>query len=196
MKRNVRSVEQYVAYTTSIKRFEVKIKKGITIFLFAVGMTSTAAPIFDIGLQRDQTAEITLVQQYDALREETPIITLSLRDNITSNSDKLYQSLLMHGGGLLSTEQKTGFNQVANQLQTLNITDVFVRYNETEHHITFDLLLENNLILHLTQYYNQPSDQLVYSIEKNDLFVKAGYTPIEGFGRFIARVIDEVVLSL
>ena len=195
MNKNVKSVEQYVAYNSNRKRFEVKINKVLTIFLFSVGMTAaTAETVYNLGLPKNEATEITLVQQ-DVVKEEIPAINLSLRDNITGVTDRLQASLMIHRGGLLPNNQISGFKQVASQLQDLKVTDAFVRYNETEHHISYDLLLDNDLILHLTQYFDQPSDQLVYSIERDDSFIKVGYAPIEGFGRFIEEVIDEVAAA-
>ena len=194
MNKNVKSVEQYVAYTSNRKRFEVKINKVLTIFLFSVGMTTASAEtVYNLGLSKDEAAEITLIQQQDVVKEEVPVITLSLRDNITDVSDRLQSSLKIHRGGLLSREQVSAFKQVVKQLQDLKVVDAFVRYNETEHHISYDLLLDDDLILHLTQYFDQPSDQLVYSIERNDSFIKAGFSPIDGFGGFIAEIIDSVL---
>ena len=64
MNKNVKSVEQYVAYNSNRKRFEVKINKVLTIFLFSVGMTAaTAETVFNLGLPKDEAAEITLMQQ-------------------------------------------------------------------------------------------------------------------------------------
>ena len=194
MNKNVKSVEQYVAYTSNRIRFEVKINKVLTIFLFSVGMTTASAEtVYNLGLPKDEAIEITLMQQQDVVKEEVPVITLSLRDNITGVSDRLQSSLKIHRGGLLSREQVSAFKQVASQLQDIKVVDAFVRYNETEHHISYDLLLDNDLILHLTQYFDQPSDQLVYSVERNDSFIKAGFAPIDGFGRFIAEIIDSAL---
>ena len=160
----------------------------------SVGMTAaTGETVFNLGLPKDEAAEITLMQQQDVVKDEAPAINLSLRDNITGITDRLQASLMIHRGGLLQNDQIAGFKQVASQLQDLKVADVFVRYNEAEHHISYDLLLDNDLILHLTQYFDQPSDQLVYSIERDDSFLRVGYAPIEGFGRFIAEVIDKVV---
>ena len=195
MNKNVKSVEQYVAYNSNRKRFEVKINKVLTIFLFSVGMTAaTAETVYNLGLPKDEAAEITLMQQQDVVKE-VPTINLSLRDNITGVSDRLQASLMIHRGGLLLNDQIAKFKQVVSQLQDLKVADAFVRYNETEHHISYDLLLDNDLILHLTQYFDQPSDQLVYSIERDDIFRRVGYAPIEGFGRFISEVIDEVAVA-
>lgn len=197
MNKNVKSVEQYVAYNSNRKRFEVKINKVLTIFLFSVGMTAaTAETVFNLGLPKDEAAEITLMQQQDVVKEEVPTINLALRNNIAGITNRAQASLMIHRGGLLSNDQIAGFKQVSSQLQDLKVADVFVRYNETEHYISYDLLLDNDLILHLTQYFDQPSDQLVYSIEKDDLFIKAGYAPIEGFGGFIAEVIKEIAVAL
>ena len=196
MNKNVKSVEQFVAYTSNIKRSEVKVKinKAITIILFSVGMTvASAETVYNLALPKDETAEITLMQQQDVAKEVVPIINLSLRDNITGVTDRLQTSLNNHRGGLLSYEQVSAFKQVASQLQDLKVVDAFVRYNKTELHISYDLLLDNNLILHLTQYFDQPSDQLVYSVERNDSFIKAGYAPIDGFGGFIAEIIDSAL---
>lgn len=184
MNKNTKSVEQYVAYTSYLQKIEVRIKRGVTIILFAVSLgAATAAPSYDIYTP-DDIAEASVNHEAD-----DSSFSLSLRENTTDVSAKLHTSLMAHRGSLLSGEQIDSFHQVETQLQGLNINEALVRYNETEHHISYDLLLDNNLILHLTQYFDQPSDQLVYSVEKDDLFVRAGYAPIEGFGRFIAEVI-------
>lgn len=195
MNKNVKSVEQYVAYNSNRKRVEVKINKVLTIFLFSVGMTAaTAETVYNLGMPKGEATEITLMQQQDVVKEVLTI-NLSLRDNITGVTDRLQASLMIHRGGLLLNDQIAEFKQVVSQLQDLKVADAFVRYNETEHHISYDLLLDNDLILHLTQYFDQPSDQLVYSIERDDTFIRVGYAPIEGFGRFISEFIDEVAVA-
>ena len=96
----------------------------------------------------------------------------------------------------MSVEQMESFNQLVSLLQGVVVKDVLVRYNEAERHISYDLPLNQNLILHLTQYFNQPTDQVVYSVEREDQFIKAGYAPVEGFDEFIKEVVDEAIPSL
>lgn len=190
MNKNMRSVGQYIAANRSNpQRFEVRIKKYITIVLFAVGLSSSAVPYYEISQPKSELAEITMVREATSQNEEG--LSLLLRDNLPSASDRLYESLKIHKGDMLSTEQMMEFNHVAKQLQSLAVKDAFVRYNETENHISYDLLLDNLDILHLTQYFDQPTDQLVYSVERDGLFIKAGYAPIQGFNKFIEKVVDE-----
>lgn len=189
MNKNTRSVGQYIAANPSKpQRFEVKLKKSITIILFAVGLSVSAATDYEIGQPKSELAEITIVKSPIQRGED---VSLSLRDNTLSVSDRLFMSLMNHRGNLLLTKQMAGFHYVAQQLQNLVVKDAFVRYNETENHISYDLLLDNSVVLHLTQYFDQPTDQLVYSVERNDMFVKAGYAPIQGFDKFVEEVVDD-----
>lgn len=187
MNKNIKSVGQYVAYTSYLQKIEVKIKKDLTIILFAVSLGATASPCYDIYTPVVDVAEALVNTQTD--------LSLSLRDNTSDISAKLHTSLMAHRGNLLSTKQMESFHQVEAQIQCLNVTEVLVRYNDTKHHLSYDMLLDNQLILHLTQYFDQPMDQLVYSIERDDRFIKAGHAPIEGFGGFILKVVDEVAIA-
>lgn len=192
MNKNTQTIEHFISHSY-LKEIKVQIKKGITIILFAVSMETMAMPRFDTYTPIENTAKVIVTSSGDSVSDgsgkDEASISLSLRDNPIGVSDKLQASLMNHRGDLLSVNQLEAFKQVASQFQEFVITDALVRYNETDHHISYDLLLDNNLILHLTQYFDQPSDQLVYSVEKDDLFIRAGYAPIEGFGRFIAEVI-------
>lgn len=199
MNKNTQSVEHYISHSY-LKEVKVKIKKGITIILFAVSMETMAMPCFDTYTPIDNTAELIVSgsenSTSDGSGRENTSISLSLCDNPISVSDKLRASLMNHRGSLMSVEQMESFNQLASLLQGVVVKDVLVRYNETDHHVSYDLLLNQNLILHLTQYFDQPTDQLVYSVERENQFIKAGYAPFERFDEFIKEVVDEAIPSL
>lgn len=198
MNKNTQSVEHYISHSY-LKEVKVRIEKGITIILFAVSMETMTMPCFDTYTPINNIAELIVSGSENSISDvsgkEDTSISLSLCDNPISVSDKLLASLMNHRGSLMSVKQMESFNKVAMLFQGLVVKDVLVRYNETEHHISYDLLLNQNIILHLTQYFDQPTDQVVYSVEREDQFIQAGYAPVEGFDVFIKEVVDEAVPS-
>lgn len=105
-------------------------------------------------------------------------------------ADMLEKSLMRHQGEKLNLEEMTAFKTASEEIKVLPFKDALVRYNELSRHITSDLLLEDGLMVHLSQYFEQPTDQLVYSVEREARFLRTGHAPMDGFRRLIAKEVE------
>lgn len=102
----------------------------------------------------------------------------------------LEKSLLRHQGEKLNSEEMAAFKHAIEEIKGLPFKDALVRYNERSRYITSDLLMEDGLMVHLSQYFEQPTDQLVYSIEHNARFLRTGHAPLDGFRRLIGKEVE------
>lgn len=89
----------------------------------------------------------------------------------------------------MNLSEMNTFRSVAEQVSNINFTDSMVCYDEVDRQVTFDLLTMTGMILHLTQYFEEPTDQVVYSVERNGKFLCAGYLPIANFSSQLLEVI-------
>lgn len=99
----------------------------------------------------------------------------------TQHAEMLENSLLSHQGKYLSEAEMSSFKNVVAEIKGLPFVDSLVRYNKEGRHITSDLLMDDGVLVHLTQYFEEPTDQLVYSIERDGRFLRSGCAPLEGF---------------
>ena len=99
---------------------------------------------------------------------------------------RLQDSLSRHKGNLLSTEQHKAFRMLVDEIKALNFKDALARYNDKAKHITCDLLMDDGLLVHITQYFEEPTDNIVYSVEREADFLRTGYAPLDGF-RIVVR---------
>ena len=172
----VEIVSLYHATKTFVKRVELKIG-GLALVLFL----SLDAPYRqDMSVPKNQQVAIESIIQKVSESE--------MRVN------KLQESLRRHQGDLLSASMVAEFIRMASEIKGLDFKDALVRYNAQAQHITCDLLMEDGFLVHLTQYFVEPTDQVVYSVERDANFIRSGYAPLEGFRSVIMREVDRARL--
>lgn len=168
----------------------VKLKKGLKIRLFAVAVgTMCALSSYGYNLCAGNTAtDIQLPQTEISIRLE------SNQDAVSSieGDSSLYASLMKHRGDQMSSSEMDAFNAVARQVQEISFTDSMVCYDEDDRHVTFDLLIKTGMMLHLTQYFEEPTDQVVYSIERDGKFLRAGHLPINSFSSQLSEILRNI----
>lgn len=166
----------------------VRLKKGLKIRLFAVAMGAICTLSgYSYNLRADNAAmDVQLPQTEICIRlesnQDTGIISIQERAS-------LYNSLMEHRGEQMSPSEMVAFHAVASQVQEIGFTDSMVCYDGDDRQVTFDLLTQAGLILHLTQYFEDPTDQIVYSIERDGKFLRAGHLPINGFSSQLSEVL-------
>lgn len=166
----------------------VKLKKGLRILLFSVStstMVGITSPVS--GYEYNLCAENTVT---DVQLPQTGI-NLRLERNC-QECVPLFNSLMKHRGDLMTRSEKDAFGTVAAQVSKIGFTDAMVCYDEDDKQVTFDLLTSAGVILHLTQYFEEPTDQVVYSVERNGKFLCAGHLPVNGFSSQLSEVVRNV----
>ena len=163
----------------------VKFKKGLIILLFAVATEAIAKPDYNYIL-----GDIAPSSQVSLPKTE---VDIQLENNLGTeqNTMQLYNSLMKHRGEILTPNEMLGFWSVAKQVSEIEFQDSMVCYDEEDHQITYDLLTPTGTIVHLTQYYEDPTDQVVFSVEKDGKFVYAGHLPLYGFSTPLLKIIDK-----
>ena len=162
----------YHATKKFVKRVELKIG-GLALVLF-------------LSMETPFSQETTWSDsQQDVI--DNVIRTANIQDK---RADMLEKSLLRHQGEKLNSEERATFKYVVEEIKGLPFKDALVRYNERSRYITSDLLMEDDLMIHLSQYFEQPTDQLVYSVERDARFLRTGHAPMDGFRRLIAKEVE------
>ena len=69
-------------------------------------------------------------------------------------------------------------------------------YEPEEKQVSYHLLVKSGMVVHLTQYFTPPKDQVVYSIEHGDDLMIAGHAPIEEFGTYLNQVLAEYMSKI
>ena len=162
----------YRATKKFLKRVELKIG-GLALVLF-------------LSIETPFSHETTcLDNQQDVI--ENVIRSANIQDK---RAYMLEKSLLRHQGENLNSEEMTAFKYAVEEIKGLPFKDALVRYNERSRYITSDLLMEDGLMIHLSQYFEKPTDQLVYSVERNAQFLRTGHAPMDGFRRLIANEVE------
>ena len=178
---------QVCDWTDKHKGDFVKLKRGLKIRLFAVAVgTMCALSGYGYNLCAENPAtDIQLPQTEISIRLE------SNQDAVSSieGDSPLHASLMEHRGDQMTPSEKDAFNAVARQVQKISFTDLMVCYDENDRNVTYDLLTQEGLILHLTQYFEEPTDQVVYSIERDGKFLRAGHLPINGFSSQLSEIL-------
>ena len=176
---------------TMPKKIFVEFRQGIVLILMAVSTESVAASDYE-GIMYDSDNAVSEITLQDSN------IRLSFNNNSAVEAewkfqsiDDLSESLMMHRGENLSDEDMRDFKFVAGQLPEIGIKDSMVTYEREDRQISYHLLTKHGLVAHLTQYFNPPKDQIVYSIEQGGDFLVAGHAPVEGFGDYLSRVLIE-----
>lgn len=170
------------------KDYFVKLRNGLKIRLFAVAMgtiCTTSDYAYNLCVDNEAT-DIQLSQTEISIRLE------SNQDRSTQECSPLYASLMEHRGNQMDLSEMDAFHTVANQVQEIGFTDSMVCYDENDRNVTYDLLTQAGLTLHLTQYFEEPTDQVVYSIERDGKFLCAGHLPINGFPSQLSEVLCNV----
>lgn len=161
----------------------VELKKGLRIMLFSVAMTAMPASGYEYNLCAECTATQVVLPQTD----------INIR--LERNDAPLLGSLMRHRGDMMTPSEMEAFRAVAGQVSTIGFTDSMVCYNEEDRQVTFDLLTPAGLILHLTQYFEKPTDQVVYSVERNGKFLCAGHLPADGFSSQLSEIVHNAEVA-
>lgn len=104
--------------------------------------------------------------------------------------DRLLNSLMRHRGNMLSDEEMKAFHVVADQIAEIGFTDAMVCYNDGDDpQIVYDLVMKENLVVHITQYFTDPVDQIVYHIEKDHKPLFASHLPIDNFKKRLKSMV-------
>lgn len=162
----------YHATNKFVKRVELKIG-GLALVLF-------------LSMEAPFSQETTWPDSQQVVIENV-IHTANIQDK---RAHMLEKSLMRHQGEKLKSEEIMAFKYATEEIKGLPFKDALVRYNERLRHITSDLLLDGGLMVHLTQYFEQPTDQLVYSVERDACFLRTGHAPMDGFRRLIAKEVE------
>ena len=170
----------------------VRLKKGVTIFLFAVGMGITAPTYGHEGIAPPALNEVQLGTSDVEISLATNDIS-KISSGIYQTEENLFLSLQNHRADMMSKPDLDGFWTVAKEVTWLDFTDSMVCYEPDDRQITYDILDKSGLVLHLTQYLDSPKDQVVYSIEKDARFLLAGHTQIKDMGVYLQQAINELL---
>lgn len=179
-------------YIKMPNEFFYKLKKGVTIFLFAVGSGISTPTYGHEGIAPPALDEVLL---------ETSDIEISLATNDPTEKtllnyqtvDDLFSSLQEHRADMMSDPDFEKFWAVANEVSYLDFTDSMVCFEPDDRQITYDILDKSGFVLHITQYLDYPKDQVVYSIENQSRFLMAGHTPIKDMGMCLDRIIKDLL---
>lgn len=168
------------------------LKKGVKIFLFMVGMGIPSTSYGHEGIVPPVLNEV----QLEASEVEISLASVNKCEGVHSiyqTEDNLFSSLKEHRYDMMTPSDVDGFWTVAKEVNWLDFTDSMVCYEPEDRQITYDILDKSGLVLHLTQYLDNPRDQVVFSIEKDANFLMAGHTPIKEMGVNLQRAIDDLV---
>ena len=182
MRKEFVKVENYLNATNGIY---VNLKKGLSILLFAVATEVIATPNYDYILGDCNSSSQVSLPKTD--------VDIQLENNFgTIQNKQLYESLMMHRGDLLTPNEILNFWSVAKQVSEIEFKDSMVCYDEGDRQITYDLLTPRDTIVHLTQYYEEPTNQVVFSIERDNRFLYAGHLPFYNFSTQLLEIINKV----
>lgn len=169
----------------------VQLKNGIKILLFTVGL-SVATPSYGYkDLKPEVSTETRVGDNLGISLEDNNLVIDS--ENCYQTEQDLYTSLQLHRSELMHPYDLDGFWTVAKEVTSLDFTDSMVCYEPDDRQITYDILDKSGLVLHLTQYMENPKDQVVYSIEKDGRFLLAGHTQIKDMGVYLQQAINELL---
>lgn len=177
MEKQTYSVRQY------LDEIWVPLRTGLTILLTVVATGTDAKPDYDLCDEEAIESSVTIPQTN---------IDITLNDNeLSQDEGDFYTSLISHRGNLLTSQQEEDFLFVAKQVKKLNVVDSMICFDQEDNQITYDLLTKGGFVLHLSQYFEAPTDQIVFSVEKNDEFLFAGHAPKESIGEYLKDRISE-----
>ena len=169
----------------------VQLKNGIKILLFTVGL-SVATPSYGYkDLKLEVPTETRVGDNVGISLEDNNLVIDS--EYCYQTEQDLYTSLQSHRSELMHSNDMDGFWNVAKEVTQLDFTDSMVCYEPDDRQITYDILDKSGLVLHITQYMENPKDQVVYSIEKDGRFLLAGHTKIKDMGVYLQQAINELL---
>lgn len=170
----------------------VSFKNGVKIFLFVVGMGLSTPSYGHRGIVPPSLNGIQL-EASDLEISLASVNKTECSQPIYQSAEDLFSSLKEHRIEMMEPSDIDGFWSVANEVTWLDFTDSMVCYEPEDKQITYDLLDKSGLVLHITQYLNNPKDQVVYSIEKDARFLLAGHTPIKDMGVKLKRAVNDLL---
>ena len=189
MNKNFFRVE---AFLKMPKEVYVNFRQGLVLILMAAGTEMTVASDYEGRMQDNDNpvSEITLQNSNVRLSFNSNHISAETEWKFQTVED-LSESLMKHRGDNLSDEDMREFESVARQLPEIGVKDSMVTYEQGNRQISYHLLTKQGMVVHLTQYFNPPKDQVVYSIEQGDKLLVAGHAPVEKFGNYLNSVLIE-----
>ena len=174
------------------KEVRVKFRQGLVLILMTAGTEAAVASDYEGTFQGRSypVSEITLQESNVRLSLNNNLFPESARWEYQTAED-LNDSLMTHRGEALSSEDMKEFEFIAKQLPAIGIKESMVTYEPEDRQISYHLLTKEGLVTHLTQYFNPPKDQIVYSVELGDNLLTAGHTSIEGIGDYLTKVLTK-----
>lgn len=176
-----------------LSEFKRALRTGvITFFLSAVVAVSVPAqeqlyqPVQPVEIRVENVVESSGVTLSSLVVGQVAQVL----PNQATKVEMLEGSLSRHHGEHLSADEMSAFKNVVAEIKGLPFVDSLVRYNMRERHITSDLLMDDGFLVHLTQYFEEPTDQLVYSIERDGRFLRSGCAPLEGFCNVVGSELE------
>ena len=186
MSYNFNSVEVWLGLPKSAF---VQLKNGIKILLFTVGM-GLSSPLYGFnGVDHTNEAQLVAIA-------ESPIESKTLdehSDIVFQTAQDLFSSLQMHRSEEMSKADIDDFWSAAKEVAWLDFTESMVCYEKEDRQITYDILDKSGLVLHLTQYLDNPKGHVVYSIERNARFLVAGHTLITELGGRLQNEVNRIL---
>lgn len=181
MKKIVYTAKEFsMRMEEGLSEFKRALRTGvITFFLSAVVTVNVQAQ--EQLYQPVQPVEVRVENVVESAGVTLSGLVVEQVANQATHVEMLEESLFRHNGEYLSADEMSAFRSVVAEIKGLPFVDSLVRYNKSERHITSDLLMDDGFLVHLTQYFEEPTDQLVYSIEHEGRFLRSGYAPLEGF---------------
>ena len=189
MSKNYFRVETFLKMPEEVR---VKFRKGLFLILMTAGAETAVASDYE-GVMQDSdgpVSEITLQDSGARLSFSSNHVSTET-EWIFQTADDLKESLMMHRGETLSPEDMREFEYIASQLPAIGIKESMVTYEQEDRQISYHLLTKDGMVAHLSQYFNPPKDQIVYSVEQGDNLLVAGHAPTEGFGEYLAEVLTK-----
>ena len=188
MSKNFMRVEVMI---NSPREVCVPLKNGLKIVMFCVAIaTSSVESVYAFDLWKESPASGVQLHKSDAnfTMEENDV------PSVSKEHAMLYNSLMEHRGDRLNEEEMQAFHVVADQASKICFTDSMVCYEDAseDRHVTFLLLTPSSTIIHISQYFTLPKDRVVYSIERNQKFLRSGTFPIDDFLSPLKQVLLDV----
>lgn len=179
------------------KEVSVEFKKGLILVLLAIGTETVTASNYEGAIQEIENPVPEVTLQDSNIRLSFDANTgFSETEWDFQTTDDLKDSLMAHRGELLSETELKEYSAVADQLPFIGIKDSMVTYEPEEKQVSYHLLVKSGMVVHLTQYFTPPKDQVVYSIEHGDDLMIAGHAPIEEFGTYLNQVLAEYMSKI
>lgn len=169
--------KKYFKVSDVIQDIQVRLRSGITVFFMAV-----ATCVQPVPMAANDTTPASAVESVRV--GGTVAVGAHIVDRIG-----LWQSLDAHGGDRLTGDERKEVRHVVGELGHLDVKSSFAEFDENNNEIYYRLRLGDELVLRVTQYIRQPSDFLVFSLEKSGKYIVAANYPVDGFANHAKSLI-------